>query len=77
MLDDAMFTAFGKVKSALKQKYPRRSDRIFYLILILGISVIPIVLFDYWFGRISGLILVSLMFFSLISKTKEQKEKIE
>lgn len=73
MLDDAIFSAFGQIKSALKNRYPKRSDRIFYLILIIGIAIIPILIFDYWLGRVSGLILVSLMFFTLISKSKEKK----
>jgi len=66
MIDDAIIAAFSEIKTALKQKYPERFNRIFYLLLIVSITIIPVLFFDYWLGRISGLIIVSLLFIKLI-----------
>jgi len=66
MIDDAIIAAFSEIRTALKQKYPERIDRIFYLLLIVSITIIPVLFFDYWLGRISGLIIVSLLFIKLI-----------
>jgi len=59
MVDDAIIAAFSQIRLTLKQKYPDRVERIFYLLAIVSITIIPLLLFDYWLGRISGLIVVS------------------
>jgi hypothetical protein len=80
MLDDAIISALNEIRISLKTKYPDRTTRISYIILICCIAIIPILLFDYWIGRISGLIIVSGFFLKLIwgnnlkKKNKEIRE---
>lgn len=71
MLDDAILDAFGKIKKLLKEKYPKASDRFALLLLMAVIVIIPLLLFEYWLGRIAGIILVSLFFLSIAVARKK------
>lgn len=71
MLDDAIFDGLGEIKKMLKKKYPKASDRYALLLLMALIVIIPLVLFDYWLGRIAGIILISLFFLSIAASTKK------
>ena len=66
MLDDSIIAALNEVRIVLRKKYPSRITRILFIIIIFFIALIPIILFDYWLGRISGLIIVSIFFLKLI-----------
>ena len=72
MLDDAIITAIGNLNNVLKEKYKRKSDRIFFLILMFAIILVPIFAFEHWVGRIAGLVLVSLFFATMVFKNREQ-----
>lgn len=74
MLDDSIFTAFIEIKKVLKKKYPNNIERLFYLAFITTIIVTPLFLFDYWLGRISGIILAGLMFFTIVSNAKNESK---
>jgi len=66
MLDDSIIAALSEVRIVLRKKYPSRITRILFIIIIFFIALIPIILFDYWLGRISGLIIVSIFFLKLV-----------
>jgi len=66
MLDDSIIAALNEVRIVLRKKYPSRITRILFIIIIFFIALIPIILFDYWLGRISGLIIISIFFLKLV-----------
>jgi len=75
MIDDAIVEALSKIKKVLKQKYPNTIERIFYLLLAAIVTVIPVILFDYWLGRICGLLVISLFFIYVIWDTNKKNKK--
>jgi len=77
MIDDAIIAAFTQIKKTLKQKYPDRFERIFYLLLIVLVTIIPLLLFNYWLGRISGLIVVSLFFIYLVFDSNKKNKNVK
>ena len=77
MLDDAIIAALNEIRVSLKLKYPDKATRIIFIIIICFIVIIPIMLFNYWIGRISGLIIVSGFFLKLIwDNNTNNKKKI-
>lgn len=74
MLDDTIFEAILEIKNLLKEKFPSRNKRILYLLLISLVITIPIFIFDYWIGRISGIILVSIIVLIILSSSKAEDE---
>jgi hypothetical protein len=75
MLDDAIIAALNEIRVSLKIKYPDKATRIFFIVIICFIVIIPIMLFDYWIGRISGLIIVSGFFLKLVWDNNSNKKK--
>jgi hypothetical protein len=65
MFDDSIIMAFIEIKDQLKEKYPDKGTRIFLVSIIIAVTLTPVFLFDYWIGRISGLILVILFYLYL------------
>jgi len=76
MLDDAIIAALNKIRVSLKTKYPDRATRIFYIFIICCIAIVPIMLFDYWIGRISGLLIVSVLFLKIVWDNNSKKKKV-